>query len=154
MFKKIIFIAVAFMLYFGLSAAYGVEAPKAQAPSKEMTKENMLAELKADLADNDELFDVIPGLSAGAGQKGSAVYTYKGIALDELSKEDMAKLFGTVRQALTKIRTDRIQRQLETIRQIEKLQKAPAPPQPPRVPTTPPSAPRTPPLPPSGSQRR
>ena len=147
--KGTLFAAVVIMLFFGLSAtAYGLDK------DKEMTKEEMLAGLKEDLADNDEVFDAVPGLKAGTGQDGNAVYTYKDTALDELAKEDLSKLYSRVRQALVKIRTDRIQKQLERIKQIERLQKTANPPQSPRAPSVPPSVPRTPPSPPSAPQRR
>ena len=132
-------------------------AHKAQPKDKEMTKEEMLSELKEELADNDEVFDAVPGLKVGTDQNGNAVYTYKNTALDELSKEDLANLYGKVGQAIASIRTDRIQKQLEVIRQVERLQKMTNPPQPPRTFTTPPSPPstsRTPPAPPPVPQRR
>ncbi len=169
--KRTLFVAVIIMLSFGLPAAYGLDdgiekvdasrktppqaaASKAQTPVKEVTKEEMLSELREDLADNDELFDAVPGLKASAGQNGNAVYTYKDIVLDELSKEDLTKLYSRVNQALVKIRTDRIQRQLETIRQVERFQRPANPPQPPRIPVAPPSAPRTLQSPPPAPQRR
>jgi len=141
-----------------------IAAPKIESPKdKEMTKGEMLAELKEDLADNDEVFDAVPGLKASAGQDGNAVYTYENTPLDELSKEDLTKLYSRVRQALVKIRTDRIQRQLERVRRIDMLQRTAIPPQPPRIPAqaqppripaAPPSAPRTTPSPPPAPQRR
>jgi len=169
--KRVLFVAVVIALFFGLPAAYGIgdgnekvgALPKAQAPAKEMTKEEMLAELKEDLADNDEVFDSVPELKASAGKNGKAIYTYKGTVLDELSKEDLANLYVRLRQTLTRIRTERIQRQLETVRRVERLQRVvapPQPPQPPRAPSVPPSmprapsAPRAPSSPPSAPQRR
>ena len=167
--KRNLFIAIVITLSFGLPAAYCLgESPKvessqaaaskdrskAQPKEKEMTKEEMLTELKEDLADNDEVFGAVVELKAKTGQNGNAVYTYKDTALDELSKEDLAKLFTRVRQALVKIRADRVQKQLETIRQAERLQRPANPPQPPRIPVVPPSVPRTPPSPPPAPQRR
>ncbi|MFA5084775.1 MAG: hypothetical protein WC482_00215 [Candidatus Omnitrophota bacterium] len=128
---------------------------KVQSETKEATKEEMLAELKEDLAYNDEVFDAVPELKAGTGQNGNVVYTYNNAVLDGLSKEDLAKLYSRVRQALVKIRTERIQRQLETIRQAERLPKTVNSPQsPPRVPAAPPSVPKAPPSPPSVPNRR
>jgi hypothetical protein len=128
---------------------------KVQSETKEATKEEMLAELKEDLAYNDEVFDAVPELKAGTGQNGNVVYTYNNTVLDGLSKEDLAKLYSRVRQALVKIRTERIQRQLETIRQAERLPKTVNSPQsPPRVPAAPPSVPKAPPSPPSVPNRR
>ncbi len=170
--KKILFaVVVVITVSFGLPLAYGIDdgnkkvgaLPKTQAPVKEMTKEEMLAELKEDLADNDEVFDAVPELKASAGKNGKAIYTYKGTVLDELSKEDLANLYVRLRQTLTKIRTDRIQRQLETVKRVERLQRIATPPQPPRIPVqvqppripaAAPSAPKAPPSPPSVPQRR
>jgi hypothetical protein len=139
-------------LSFALPAAYGLGDGNKKAGV--LQKIEMLAELKEDLADNDEVFDAVPELKANAGHNGNVVYTYKNTALDELSKEDLAKLYSRVRQALVKIRTDRIQRQLEIVKQTERFQKTANPPQPPRIPAAPPSAPRTPPSPPPASYRR
>jgi len=179
--KRTIFAVVVVMLSFGLFAAYAIgekkkdiESPKADLPQaiapeakpeeketaeakpkeKEATKDQMLAELKEDFSDNDELFDVIQGLKASTGKDGNAVYTYNNTALDELSKEDLANLYNMARRALVKIRTDRIQRQLEISRQAERLQRTANPPQPPRIPAAVPSPPRTPPQPPPVPQRR
>jgi len=145
-------------------------APKAELKDKEVTREEMLAELKEDLVDNDEVFDAVPELKADAGQDGGVLYTYAGTALDKLSKEELNKLYGRVRQALVKIRTDRIQQQLEIVKQVSTTNVArggaavpsrpPELPQIPRmtpVPSTPPSVPsvpRTPPSPPQVPQRR
>lgn len=174
--KRTIFVAIVIMASFGLQRAYGLDeknakaglsqAPKVESPQaaiqkakpgdkeREKTREEMLAELKEDVAGEDEIFTSIPELKAQAGQNGSAIYTYKNTALDELSKEDMTDLYRRVRQALTKIRADRIQKQLEMIRQVEAIQRTVKPPQAPRVPAAPPSVPRTPPPPPPAPQRR
>lgn len=150
-------------------------AAKDMPKDKEVTREEMLAELKEDLSDNDEVLDVIPELRSISGQGGNAMHTYKNTPLDDLSKEDMADLYGRVRQALVKIRTDRVQKQLETIRQVNRLQGITTPPktpsslatpssaprtpaipvsQPPRISTVPPSATRAPSTPPAAPQRR
>jgi uncharacterized phage infection (PIP) family protein YhgE len=182
--KRDLFAVIVIVALFVLSAAYSsgavkseeskqLSAPKTEPPQavvskdqpkdKEKTKEEMLAELKEDLADNDEVFDALPELKTGTDRNGNAVYTYKNTALNELSKEDLTNLYDRVRQALVKIRTDRIQRQLETINQVERLQRMANTPQPPRIPAqaqpsripaTQPSVSRTPPSPPPAPQRR
>jgi len=138
-------------------------APVVKPKVKELTKEAMLTELKQDLIDNDELLEAIPELKKSAGQDGNVAYLYRDTALDQLSKEEMAKLYSRVRQSLVKVRTERIQRQLETIRQAERLQgptRPPqppthisTPPQPPRVPSAPPAVPRAPTPPPAPPRR-
>jgi hypothetical protein len=132
-----------------------VAAPKIESPKdKEMTKDQILAELKRDLADNDELLNVVPGLKASVSKDGSIVYAYNSVALDELSREDLSGLYSRVSRSLVKIRTDRIRGQLETVRQAERLRGAVNPPQPSRIPAAPPSVPRTPPSPPPAPPRR
>ncbi len=142
-------------------------APKAQAPDKEMSKEEMLAELKEELADNEDVFDMVPELKAGEAADGKVFYTFKGVKLEDLPKEDLNGLFTKVRQAMVRVRTERIQRQLEMVAQAQRPQRIAAPPQPPRTsassplpprvpskPSAPPSPPSAPPSPPSASQRR
>jgi len=118
---------------------------EARAEVAEMTKGEMLAALKEDLADNNEIFDMVPELKATVShQDGKTVYTFNGAALESLSKEDLTNLFGRVRNALVKIRTDRIQKQLETIKQVERLRVITSPRQPPHAPSATPSVPKIP----------
>ena len=158
--KRTLFAVVVILLSLGLSAvcSFGaVKNEKSKQPSvtknKEMTKEEMLATLKEDLVDNEEVFNMVPELKSVAGKDSGVTYTYNGISFDGLSKEDLAKLYSRVRQAVIKIRTDNIQRQLEIVRQADRLRKMTNPPQPPRVPAAPQSAPRVP-QPPPAAQRR
>lgn len=134
------------------AAANKAEAPKARVPKKDMTREEMVLELKEELKHNEELFDLFPDMKSKKGDDGNAYFTFKGIKIEDMPKEDLDNLLTKVRQALTKIRTDRIERQLEIVRRVERLNRAAAPVQSPRVPVVPPSAPRAvsaPPSPPS-----
>lgn len=160
--KRDLFIVTVVALSFGLPAAYGLDAaaPKAAAiktaatKAAEMTKDQMLAKLKESIASTDEIFEVIKELRTVISKDGKISYTYNGIALDSISKEDMAKLFSRVRQALVKIRTDRIQKQLEITRKVERLQSAADVRQPSRLPASPPSLPKSPPSLPPALRRR
>lgn len=137
------------------AAAKKTEAPKARVPKKDMTREEMISELKEELKFNEELFDLFPDMKSKKGDDGNIYFTFKGIKIEDMPKEDIDNLLTKVRQALTKIRTDRIERQLEVVRRVERLNSAAAPLQSPRVPAAPPSAPRTvsaPPSPPSASR--
>ena len=129
-------------------------APKAQTKGMGVTKEGMIAELKEGLADTKDVLGMIPELKTAIDRDGKVVYIYGGAALEDLSREDMVKLLSRVRQALVKIRTDRIQRQLETTRRVERLQSATDVQQPPRVPRAAPSVPKSPPSLPSAPPRR
>jgi len=143
-------------------------ASKAMPPKKAYTKEEMVADVKETLDDEEELLNFIPGLKKATTEKGESLYTYEGMKLEELDQEKLRKIFTRVRQEATRIRTDRLNRQLETIRRTQQLTAvaaggAPrvpvAPPAPPRilstpnVPSAPPSIPR-PPSPPPAPPRR
>ena len=125
-----------------------VEAPKANTAKKAMTREGKIAELTEDFASTDELFSVVQGLKAEKDKLGKVSYTFKGMKVENLSEEDMDKLLTQVKQALVKIRSDRITKQLETVKQAQRIhdmtRSAPisisTPAQPPR---TPPSTPPT-----------
>lgn len=145
-----------------------VSAPKANAPEakiekKELSREEMLAQLNEDFGVNEEVFDAVPGLKAEKTADGKASYTFNGKKLSDLSKEDLKDLFIKARQALVRIRTDRIQRQLDTVKRVDSVNRLANPPMPsrvpaagpsiPKVPTTPPSVTKAPSLPPSPPKR-
>jgi hypothetical protein len=131
--------------------------PETKLEKKEMTQDETLADLKESIGENDELFDIIPELKSEKDTGGKFHYTFNGIKLEELSKEDLGKLATRVRQTLVKLRTDRIERQLETVRRVQNIQRIPAPTQvqqPPRIPSQPSSPPKGPPAPPAPPSRR
>ncbi len=140
-----------------------VNQPMVKTPKKEMTKEDLLAAVKEELAGNEEVFDMVPGLKADKDADGKVFYTYKGMKLEDLSKEDLSGLLTRAGQAMVRVRTERIQNQLDAARRVQTLQRPATVPQLPRIPTqvqlprtpsAPPSAPRTPPSPPTAPQRR
>lgn len=162
--KRTILLALiaAVFIFAALSANAAGEIPKAKAvapdaaPAKsvEKTKDQMLSELREDIADNGELFEMIPELKSASDKDGNAVYTYNGALLEDLSKDDIAKLTGRVGQILARVRAERIQKQLETIKQAERIQAITTPPQLPRVPSAASQAPKIPSVPPQPPQRR
>lgn len=131
------------------AAANKAEAPKARVSKKDMTREEMVLELKEELKYNEELFDLFPDMKSKKGDDGNVYFTFKGVKIEDMPKEDIDNLLTKVRQALTKIKTDRIERQLEIVRRVERLNRAAAPLQSPRAPAAPPSAPSVPSAPPS-----
>ncbi len=135
------------------------EPPKAlrNIEKEEMTRDEMFADLKESIEEDDEIFDMVPELKAEKDKDGKFYYTFKGIRLEKLSKEDLDKLLARVNQVLVKLRTDRIQNQLETVKRVQNIQRMSASPQvqqPPRTPSQGPSAPRTPSAPPASPSRR
>lgn len=134
------------------TAAKKTEAPKAHVPKKDMTREEMALELREELGSYEELFDLFPDIKSKKGDNGNVYFTFKGIKIEDMTKEDIDNLLTKVRQALTKIKTDRIERQLEIVRRVERLNRAAVPLQSPRVPAAPPSTPSAPAAPPPPPQ--
>ena len=126
---------------------------------KDMSKSELIAEINEMLEDEDEVRAMIQGLSQGQDPDGNSYYLYQGARIEDLDKELLGKLATRIAQERTRLRTERIKRQLETIRnaqraadiarQVSRPMTPPAqppplpPPQPPRV-TLPPRIPQTP----------
>jgi hypothetical protein len=121
------------------------EGPKVVYEKKEMTKGEILAEIKDKLGSDEEAVGMIPELKAQKGVGGNTYYTFKGVKLDDMPKKDLAELLKRVDQVIVKIQTDRIQQQMESIRQSQNIPRVIAPlpsvTQPPRPATAPPSTP-------------
>jgi hypothetical protein len=118
--------------------------PKATPAKKEMTKEEMIARLKKEFASSDDIFNFIQGLKAEKDKEGHITYTFNGIRIEDMSKEDLDKLLIRTHQVAVKLRTERIQQQLKTIKQTQGVQRIPTPPQPARIPSAVSSPPRPP----------
>ncbi|MBI5123824.1 MAG: hypothetical protein HZA72_00205 [Candidatus Omnitrophica bacterium] len=138
------------------------EIAAAKAPEKEMTKEEMVNEIKDILTEEDEILGLIQGLKSQKDPAGKVSYSYNGVGLENISKDELSSLLSRARQMATKLRTERIQNQMEAVRQVDRLKAVSAPhatalpaspPRPPGAPSQPPSAPRTPP-PPAQPPRR
>lgn len=139
-------------------------APKAK-KAKDMTAEELAADITDMLDTDDEIMSFVPGLKKEKDQLGNVFYTYMGLRLERLPREKLENLFRRVRQERVRLRTERITRQLESIRQAQQAaaiaQQASRiprvvtpPPQPPRIPSSPaqtqiPKTPQLPPTPPS-----
>jgi|GEM_PF-1818450 hypothetical protein len=96
-------------------------APKAQSKDKEKTKEEMIADINRNLGSIDEILEVMPALKADKDQAGKIFYTYNGVKIEQLSKDDLQRLHTLVGQLATKLRTERIQRQLETVARVQAI---------------------------------
>lgn len=170
----------------GIIVDKGVAAPDTETPlsgkedesvarkaRSKMTREELLADIKYDVESEEDILDYIPSLKKSKDADGNDVLTFNGVKIGDLNRADLEKLSVTVGQVSTRVRTDKIQRQMETIRQTQALAGGarsptgmprgaapiasppslpPAPPvttRPPQPPQTPqaPSAPRVPPSP-------
>jgi len=140
---------------------------------KEMTKEDILKEIHDELDGEDEILDYMPEIKKTKDLDGKTAYIYRvgtrDTKLEELDKDTLEKILSKVYNQATIIRTDRINNQMETIRQAQRAGmgggvsgRPPAvptmpprvtaiPPKPPQIPpsvTTPPKTPTPPPAPP------
>ena len=127
---------------------------KKRPPEKKYTKDEMVNTIKDILDDEEEMLGFMPSMKKETDEKGLAIYRFDGTKLEDLDDVILKKLFNKVRQEVTRIRTDRLNRQLENIRRNQQLTtgagRTPA-----QIPAPPPSipqvhaAPKAPPAPPS-----
>jgi hypothetical protein len=99
-----------------------------------MTKEELVRDIKEELASEEDIATYIPQLKVGKDAEGKQSVTFelkKGepVKLEDLDKEMLINIYGSVNQAATKINVDRINEQLESIRQIHAVQQITRPPQ-------------------------
>jgi hypothetical protein len=140
------------------SAAYSADTAKAAKVSEaktettvkvksELTKPEMIERIQKNLDSFNEIVGLVPGLKKETDAKGKVSYTYQGSKLEDLSKEQLAKVYSRVNNEAVRLRTDRLNKQLATIRRAEQITKqtrqsnpvykAPTKPyQPPKIPKT------------------
>lgn len=131
-----------------------VELPKAKIAKKDMTKEELLAELRKNVGENDDLFKMVPGLTAQKDENGNVSYLFNGRRVEDLSRDELEGLSTRVSQTLVRLRAERITRQLDTVKRAESLRRVSIPPPPVRTSSTPPSPPKTPSMPPAPPSTR
>ena len=114
------------------------EAKKAEAPRKErkdMTKDELAADITKNLGREESILNLVPGLEKKSGSEGKEYYTYQGTRFEDLDKDTLDKIFGRVRNEALRLRTDKLNRQIETVRRAGAM--AAAVPQTPRMPVPP-----------------
>jgi hypothetical protein len=145
------------ILYFLLGSCL-VAALVFAASSKDMTVQELADGITKVLDRSDDVMDYVPGFKQEKDPEGKEYYTYKGTRLEKLEKEKLIAIYNRVRQERTRLNTERINRQLDTIRQAQQATNianqasriptvttpppAPPPAQPPRTPPLPPPTPR------------
>ncbi len=166
MFRKLfivfsILIIISGLAIFGYGAGDKMDKTVKAPPREDVpaTKEDIAKQIKDELDSEDELLNFIPEIKKVKDEDGKESYIYKGLKLEDLDMETLEGLLIRVNNQALVIRTDRINRQLETIRQTQNVQRTmmvprqvPTPPptaltQPPQVPSTPPKSPQPPPAP-------
>ncbi len=132
--------------------------------AKEMSREEILEKLKHALDSEKAVLNYIPELKELKDEGGKEYYTFSGVKLEDLDKEKLRKLRIRVNQIRTQIRTERLNKQLESIQQAQRaaviaqqasrISTVSAHPQ--QAPPTPPTAqqiPKAPPPPPTPPRR-
>jgi hypothetical protein len=131
---------------------------------KEPTRAELVEHLKMALEHQDEVLGFIPELKKEKDAKGNIDYLYKGKRIEDIDEKSLHNLNSKVRNELARMRAERLNRQLESIRQAGEASRAAQagsrvphvvtpPPQPPQVPRQPPSPPQIP-KPPAQPPRR
>ena len=120
-------------------------------PKQEFTKEYFIEHIKGTLSHMEEIMNFVQGLKKETDKAGNVTYTYNGTKLGDLDKEQLSKLYGRINNEAVRIRTERLNRQLESIRQAERASRVarqtarqivvPAPPPRPPIIYTPPQPP-------------
>src|SRR3989338_11265034 len=79
-------------------------------PKKELTKEELLVEMREILDSEEEVLDYIPELKKKKDESGKEFYTYnvsgQEVRLEEMDKDSLENLLTRAHQTATKIRTD------------------------------------------------
>jgi len=139
-------IAVIFLLGASCAmAAPGSQKASAKAPMsgtvKDMTKDEIIKEIADELDNEDEILQVMPQLKKENDAAGKGYYTFNGRRLEDLDNGTLEKLSNNVQTQATMIRANRINEQLETMRNIRRATQAVRPMRtPPRVITVAPPA--------------
>ncbi|MDD3905440.1 MAG: hypothetical protein PHS46_02790 [Candidatus Omnitrophica bacterium] len=106
----------------GIAATSDATAPvTAEAPQKELTKAEKLDRVNESLNNFAEIMNFIPDLKKEVDSNGKASYTFQGKKLENLDDETLGKLFGRVRNEASRIRTERVNKQLNFIRKMEQF---------------------------------
>lgn len=127
--------------------------PKTAAPGQKdkraFTHAELLEHLIGILEHERDIINLVPGLKEIAGSKDKEVsYAYQGTPIDKLDQEKLDKLYVKVQNEAVRIRTDRLNKQLESLRQSQQaIRNAQQAAQPPVIPAPPPKPPYVPPVP-------
>jgi hypothetical protein len=118
-----------------------------------MTVQELVDGITKILDRSHDVMNYVPGFKQVKDPEGKEYYTYNGTRLEKVDKEKLASLYRRVRQERTRLNTERINRQLDTIQQAQQAanianqaSRIPTithpPAQPPKAPPTPPQIPR------------
>ncbi len=98
------------------------EAVKPQAPmktAKDMTQPELVSYVKDTLGREEDVAKFIPELKKEKDSAGNVFYTYQGTKLENLDKEKLEKVVGRVRNEAVRIRTEKLNKQMATIKRAQ-----------------------------------
>ncbi|MDO8525584.1 MAG: hypothetical protein Q7S07_03760 [Candidatus Omnitrophota bacterium] len=124
------------------------------APDKELTKREMVDRINSNLDSFPEILNFVPGLKKETGPAGKITYTYHGKNIGALEAEQLSGIYSRVNNESVRLRTDRINRQLDNIRRIDEINRQNRQLiRTPKIPTPPPRLPKIPRIPPALPRR-
>lgn len=136
--------------------------PTQTKPVSQLSKEELIKSIKETIQHEQDILNFIPELKKRVMPDGQEILTYHGTSIDDLDKEKVQQVSVRVHNEAARIRAERLNRQLENIRQIQQTvqqtqqatrqitqpPKVPTPPQvvqppqPPKIPAPPPQPPK------------
>ena len=122
--KMSIMILTAALLACSCMIACAEDKPKAQKSRKDITKEDLVSHIEGRLDTMEEALNLIPGLKKENNASGMSFYSYNGVKLKDLDRDTLDKLFSRVQNEGVRIQTERLNKQLEGIRQAHQAQVA------------------------------
>ena len=99
-------------------AAKKEEAAK---PRKELARADKIEAIKSNLSSFEEIANLVQGLKKETDASGNVVYTFQGAKIENLSDDLLDKLFSRVSSEAVRFRTERLNRQLQTIKRANDL---------------------------------
>ncbi|MFA6320441.1 MAG: hypothetical protein WCY36_01120 [Candidatus Omnitrophota bacterium] len=161
---RVVVIALLLAVSFASMAVCAEKVPskegavKVKKTRKDFTKEDFISRIKNNLDRFPEIVDLVQGLSRSKDAAGNIFYVYQGKKIEDLDKELLSKLYARVSNDAVRLRTERINKQLEAMSRAERLsrqtsQVSPVP-KIPKAPATPPTVTQLPKTPPSTTTRR
>ena len=97
---------------------------KTKGVKKEFTKEEMLEHVLFTLEHEEEVLNYIPELRKEKGPEGKFVYRYRGVRLEDLDEKNMREAFRRINNEASRIRMERLNKQLENIRRSQQAVEA------------------------------
>ncbi|MBN2453779.1 MAG: hypothetical protein JXB40_05945 [Candidatus Omnitrophica bacterium] len=120
---SVLLLLIVFFLVFS-SCLFAADEVSLKSPKKklaDMTQAEISHDMAKILDSYEEVINFIPGLTKETDSSGEIFYKYKGQKIDVIDRKTLEKVYNRIRQERTRIRIDRINRQLESIRNAQRI---------------------------------